>query len=464
MARLVSWLLNGIYLTLIFIASPWIIWSACRNGKYREGFGEKLLGLVPRREGNRPCVWLHAVSVGEVNLLATMLAELERRTPELESVISTTTKAGYDLACRKYADSTVFYCPLDLSWAVRTAMHRVRPDLLVLVELELWPNFIQAAKKYGASIAIVNGRLGDKSFRRYRQFKRLVGPVLHKLDVIAVQNQEIMERFVQCGANATTVHTTGSLKFDGAQTDRQNEKTQELRKLANFQDDDIVFLAGSTQEPEEKYALEIFQELAAKHPRLRLILVPRHPQRFAEVAHLLDTAGVGWQRRSELPPVMHSSAASTETGHEAIATKHNSRDSTSRRNVRILLVDTIGELGAWWGTATIGFVGGTFGSRGGQNMLEPAAYGVATCFGPNTWNFRDIVAQLLAADAAKVVKDRDELARFVGESIEKPELAQQLGLRARNLVLSQQGATQRTVELLLPLIEASTKSAARRAA
>ncbi len=443
MSILKAWLLNGVYLTLMLIASPWIVWSALKHGKYREGFGEKLLGFVPRRAGSRPCVWLHAVSVGEVNLLETTLSEFGRRSPEVELVISTTTKAGYDLACRKYANHTVFYCPLDLSWAVHTAMRRVRPNLLVLAELELWPNLIQAAKQSGVSVAIVNGRMSDKSFRGYHRLKRLVGPVLRQLDLIAAQNEEIAERFCRCGAEPARVVTTGSLKFDGAQTDRGNAKTHELSRLAGFEDEAIVFLAGSTQEPEEAYSLETFQTLAEKYTRLRLVLVPRHPQRFEEVARLLDASGVNWQRRSEL-----TSERSSENT--------NSREATHRRSPRVLLVDTIGELGAWWGAATIGFVGGTFGSRGGQNMLEPAAYGVATCFGPNTWNFRDIVAQLQAANGVEVVRDRSELLRFVREALENPKSAQQLGRRARDLVLSQQGATERTVELLVSLMDLKT--------
>jgi len=363
-SRLLSWLLNGVYLTLILIASPWIVWSALKHGKYHEGFGEKLLGLVPRRKGNRACVWFHAVSVGEVNLLATTLAEFERRCPELELVISTTTKAGYELACRKYAERTVFYCPLDLSWAVHTAMQRVRPDLLVLAELELWPNLIQTAKTSGAAVAIINGRMGDKSFRGYHRLRWMVGPVLRHLDVIAAQNEEIAKRFRQCGANRNRVVTTGSLKFDGAQTDRENDKTRELRRLAGIAEEEIVFLAGSTQAPEEQYALEIFQALSVEYPALRLILVPRHPERFEEVAQLLERSGVRWARRSELGSV--SATENDAKIHSAILNPQS-----------VILIDTIGELGAWWGTATIGFVGGTFGSRGGQNMLEPAAYGVA---------------------------------------------------------------------------------------
>ena len=448
----------------MLVALPWIVWAALKQGKYREGFGEKLLGLVPRREGKRPCVWLHAVSVGEVNLLATTLAELQRRHPDLELVVSTTTKAGYDLACRKYAEHTVFYCPLDLSWAVRKAMRRLRPNLLVLAELELWPNLIDAAKRSGAAVAIINGRMGDKSFRGYYRLRRFVRPVLQQLDLIAAQNEEIATRFRRCGAEPTSVATSGSLKFDGAQTDRANAKTLELRRLAGIEDEAIVFLAGSTQEPEETYALEVFQQLAPEYPQLRLILVPRHPQRFEEVARLLDVSGVAWQRRSELPPELQHIAANAPTTDNADSTTAN-RDTAHCNCPRILLVDTIGELGAWWGTATIGFVGGTFGLRGGQNMLEPAAYGVATCFGPNTWNFRDIVTQLLAVDGVTVVQDQEELQQFVRCSLEDPQTAHQLGQRARNLVLAQQGATKRTVDLLLPLIAANPRaSAANRAA
>ncbi|MCC6491649.1 MAG: 3-deoxy-D-manno-octulosonic acid transferase [Pirellulales bacterium] len=431
-------MLNVSYLATLLTASPLVLWSALRHGKHREGFAPKLLGLAPRRSGNRPCVWLHAVSVGEVNLLATTIAELSRQRLEWEIVVSTTTKTGYDLAKKKYADRTVFYCPLDFSWAVATAMRRIRPRLLVLAELELWPNLIAAARRHGAAVAIINGRLSDNSFRGYRWARPLVGRVLRQVDLIAAQSAQTAERFIKLGARSGTVHVTGSLKFDGAQTDRANPRTIELRRLAGIDDDDVVLLAGSTQDPEEQYALDIFKRLSPSHPRLRLILVPRHPQRFEEVAALVDRSGVPWERRSKLGETAPHSRGSA-----------NSRGLASRRSV--LLVDTIGELGAWWGAAAIGFVGGTFGSRGGQNMLEPAAYGVATCFGPNTWNFRDIVAQLLAANGAVVVRNAAELEEFVGRALDQPVWATALGERAKQLVLSQQGATLRTVELLCRL-------------
>jgi 3-deoxy-D-manno-octulosonic-acid transferase len=338
-------------------------------------------------------------------------------------------------------------------------MQRVRPSLLVLAELELWPNLIAAATRCGARVAIINGRLSDNSFRGYRRVRPLVARVLRQIDLFAAQNGETAERFRQLGAHPETVHATGSLKFDGAQTQRDNPRTIELRRLAGIGEDEIVFLAGSTQEPEEEYALAIFQRLAAARPELRLILVPRHKERFDEVAALLQRSSIAWQRRSALQPRALPGGSDPSVGHDST---HCNPRAEPRAEWRVLLVDTIGELGAWWGAAAIGFVGGSFGSRGGQNMLEPAAYGAATCFGPNTWNFRDIVAQLLSVDGAAVVRDATDFEAFVRRALEDPAWAAAMGMRARQLVQSQQGATRRTVQLLGELTV--SKTASRRAA
>ena len=437
MARIISWLLNVAYLTLLAVLSPLIAWQAFRTGKYREGFWPKFFGLVPRREGDATCVWIHAVSVGEVNLLATLLRGLRAAHPDWEYVISTTSRAGYELAVKKYADHTVFYCPLDFSWAVRTAVRRIRPSMLVLAELELWPNLILAVKEYGAPVAIINGRLSDRSFPGYKRVRWFVARVLKQIDLIAAQNKETATRFLALGAPPERVHITGSLKYDGAQTDRHNPRTQVLRELACITNNDIVLLAGSTQEPEEQIAIDIFRRLAPQHPRLRLILVPRHPERFDDVAKALEASNLPWLRRSRLSRAAHSLTPRCD---------ENSRDATHRRP--ILLVDSVGELGAWWGSSTIAFVGGSFGTRGGQNMLEPAAYGAAVSFGPNTWNFRDIVASLVSADAAVVVKDAVALEAFVRRCLEEPSYANAIGTRAQTLVKSQLGATARTVALI----------------
>ena len=439
MPRIVCWCLNLVYLAALIFGSPWILWAMLRKSKYREGYREKFFGWVAQRDHQRPCAWFHAVSVGEVNLLAKTVAQFRDQSPEWEIVISTTTQTGFDLACRKYSDYHVFYCPLDFSWAVRRAIHRIQPGLLVLAELELWPNLIQAARDQGSCVAIINGRLSDRSYRGYRRIRWLVARILQQVDLVAVQDERTAARFRALGARPAVVHVTGSLKYDGAETNRANPKTNQLRAVADIRESDIVLMAGSTQHPEEEYALGIFQALVGEYPQLRLVLVPRHRERFDEVANLLQQSGVAWSRRSELP------AAEARSQHPA---------------ARILLVDTIGELGAWWGLAQIAFVGGSFGKRGGQNMLEPAAYGAAVSFGPHTRNFHDIVRALLDAQGAHVAHDSGELQDFVRRCLRDPSSARRLGQNAQRLVASQLGATQKTVDLLTVTLQMAPLRAA----
>jgi 3-deoxy-D-manno-octulosonic-acid transferase len=431
-----GYLLNVLYLAAIVLALPWLIYQRLRHGKYREGWAAKFWGQVPERKGAAQCIWFHAVSVGEVNLLAPLIERWERLHPDWECVISTTTQAGYHLALKRYAPRIVVYCPLDFTWAVRRAMTRLRPDLLVLTELELWPNLIAAARRTGAKVVIVNGRLGEKSFRGYRRFRWLLRDVLAQIDLIAVQNLDYAERFLSLGARPETVHVTGSIKFDGARTNRRLEDVQRLAKLAGITDQDVVFLAGSTQDPEESIALNVFQRLADEFPHLRLILVPRHPERFEDVSALLDRRGIPWQRRSQLTPAPCPPPPAP----------------------RILLVDAVGELGHWWGTAQIAFVGGSLTSRGGQNMIEPAGYGAAISFGPNTWNFRDIVAALLDQQAVVVVRNEQELEAFVRRCLTETAFAAELGRRAQTLVIEQQGAADRTIALIDRLVAQADKA------
>ena len=193
-----------------------------------------------------------------------------------------------------------FYCPLDFTWAVNAAMRRIRPDVLVLAELELWPNLVWAARRHGARTAVINGRLSQRSFEGYRRIRPLVSRLLRSIDCIAVQDETYAERFRVLGARPEAVQVTGSMKYDGAQTDRDNPATRRLAALAGLAADDVVFLAGSTQEPEESVALQVFQQLSRDWPQLRLIIVPRHPERFDAVARMLDASGVAWQRRTLL--------------------------------------------------------------------------------------------------------------------------------------------------------------------
>lgn len=434
------YLLNLVYLALVVLAGPWLAWRAARTGRYRRGWREKLWGAVPPVPTDRPVVWLHAVSVGELNVLAPLIAELEARRPGWRCVVSTTTAAGYELARQKFARHLVFWCPLDFSWAVRRALARVRPRLLVLCELELWPNLIRAAHETGAPVAVINGRLSEHSLRGYRRLGPWGRRLFASLDLVAAQSAGHAARFRAAGVASERLVTTGSIKFDGAWGGRDEEQSRHLAELAGFGATDRVWLAGSTEAPEEELTLEVFRQLAPRHPELRLVLVPRQPHRFEEVAGLLDRSGVAWQRRTAL------------SGQPADP------------RARVLLVDTIGELAAWWGTAEIGFVGGSLGQRGGQNMIEPAARGVAVSFGPRTRNFRDAVELLLRDEAAVVVQDRRELAAFVERCLQDPDFVRALSERARRVVADQVGATSRTVDELLRLVEGQLARSLPRAA
>ena len=433
------WLFNLIYFGILLFFSPMIFYRALRHGKYRKGFRQKFFGRIPRRRNvlrNRPeqtgtkVLWFHAVSVGEIKLLQPLLQKIRETQPNWHCAVSTTSKTGMDLARQLFGnDWTVFYCPLDFSWAVEKAFQRLKPNLMVLVEQELWPNLIESAKQHGVKTALINGRFGEGGYKRYLWIRPVIALLLRQFDLIAPQNEIYAGWFRRLGASSEVMQITGSIKFDGANTDRNNPETQRLRKLAGITTEDIVFLAGSTQHPEETFAVECYEHLKKDFPQLRLIIVPRHPERFDEVSTMLDNKAVLWERRSTL----------------------SEKDKTDR--TKILLVDTVGELGGWWGTATIAYVGGSMGKRGGQNMIEPAAYGAAVCFGPKTKNFSDIVEMMLRDNAAQVVHDQREMERFVRHCLEEPDFAARLGNNAQNLVQRQVGATQKTLDLLQALFE-----------
>src|SRR5208337_2526442 len=337
------------------------------------GLGSKLLGWVdptppahhpispaPRHPPGanapgspHPVCWFHGVSVGEIHLLRQVVACFRRHHPHWECVISTSTDTGMQEARKHFPDLAVIYWPLDFSWAVHRALRRVNPSLVVLAEGEMWPNFVMAAKERGIPVAVVNGRMSPRSFFRYQWLGWLVRWVFRQVDLFAVRADEYADCFLALGADPDRIHVTGNVKFDGVVADRHNARTQEMARLLDVWPDDLVWIAGSTQAPEEEMAIDIFPRAKGEHPNLRLFIVPRQKDRFEEVARMLQHSGLPWVRRSSLTEPL--------TDRDAI-----------------VLVDTIGELGSLWGLADVAFVGGSFdGRRGGQNMIEPAAYGCA---------------------------------------------------------------------------------------
>lgn len=429
-----KWVLNVIYATLLLILSPVVIWRNLRHGRYRRGWQEKLLGMLPTTPADCRVVWFHAVSVGEVLQLQKVIEAFRHDTGgRFHIVVTTSTDTGYELATERFTGCTATWFPLDFSWAVSTALKRIRPEMVVLMELELWPNFLKTCEEKNVTTALVNARMSDRSFTGYSRFKRLITPVFRQFSVVGTQTSEYADRLKKLGCPEEAVRVTGSVKFDGVLTDRSNEQTQQLRRLFSISSDDLTFIAGSTQDPEEETALKVWQALQKSHPELRLILVPRHRERFDAVAQMVTNSGLDLCRRSQLHP-----------------------DDVAPRNA-VILLDTIGELTACWGLADIAFVGGSFGSRGGQNMLEPAAFGAAVMFGPNTWNFRDIVSRLKEADAAIQLTSTDDMLPAVDRLLQDPETRLAYGSAAGKVVLSQQGAVTETVRLLTAAVDTDRK-------
>lgn len=425
-------LLDILYVALLVLSSPLLLLKAWRSGKYRSDYGwsAKLLGRSPRRIGNRPCLWFHAVSVGEVKLLRPILEDLARRRPDWDVMVSTTTPTGLAVARRDYPDLVTFYMPLDFSWAVRRAVSRVRPTVLALVELELWPNLIAASKRAGAKVVVVNGRLSDRSHRGYRKLKWALGPTMWRIDSVAAQTEEYAGRFIDLGVPRDRVHVTGSVKYDGLVADRDNPKTRELRKALGLSTAEVIFVAGSTMEGEEAAALAAYRAVRPAHPELRLVLVPRHQERFEKVAALVREHGERLVRRSR--PGQVEGSGSTPP---------------------VYLVDTLGELSAVWGLAEVAFVGGSlYPGRGGQNMMEPAAYGAAVLFGPHTGNFKEAVEGLLGRQGARRVANAEDLATALRADLDDPDTAAARGAAGRQFVLAQNGASSRTLAELDRLV------------
>jgi 3-deoxy-D-manno-octulosonic-acid transferase len=426
-------LLDVAYLGLLLVSSPMLLLRSWRSGKSRQGLLDKLRGRVPRRIGDAPCLWLHAVSVGEVLLLRPLVAELQRRRPDWEVVISTTTSTGLEVARRTFPELVTFYAPLDFSWAVRRSLDRIRPTALVLVETELWPNLIRAASGRGARVAVINGRLSRRSHRGYRRFRAMLGPMLRRLDAVAAQSEESAERFLDIGVPADRLAVTGSIKYDGLEADRGTPRVREARRALGLEGESgPIFVAGSTMEGEEAAALLAYQEAKAQHPGLRLVLVPRHPERGAELARMIEARGeLVWRRSAEGRPP----AAGPDARHP------------------VILIDTVGELSAIWGLADVAFVGGSlFPGRGGQNMMEPSAFGASVLFGPHTSNFREAVEGLLDRRAARVVRSGSELSEGLLLELADRDASRARGAAARSFVLAQRGATDRTLAVFDRLI------------
>jgi 3-deoxy-D-manno-octulosonic-acid transferase len=411
----------------MLVSLPYWLFQMARHGKYRKGLAERL-GWVPSRLGlpgeEEPVIWIHAVSVGEVLAVAGLVEELRRRFPRHKIFVSTTTDTGQALARARFGEANVFYFPMDFVFAIRPYLRVLRPQIVVIAETEFWPNFIRRAHASGARIAVVNARISDRSWPNYRRFRGVLRRLLANVDLFLAQTAEDAARLRDIGADPERVRVAGNLKFD-IPAPVPPAIVESLRKSIAATGVGPVLVCGSTVDGEESLLLKAFENLLVQHPRAVMILAPRHPERFAEVAALLDQMSIHFWRRS----------------------LWNGEPLTGG----VFLVDTIGELAALYGLADLAFVGGSLVPHGGHNIIEPAQHGVAIVVGNHTENFRDIVSLFQGQDAVRVAGPA-ELPLVLLELLANEKERRALGQRAAETMRSQIGATARTAGELKELM------------
>lgn len=429
----------GCLLTLGFLLFlPRFLFDAFRHGKYVAGFRERL-GFLPKIERNgRPVVWLHCVSVGETQAARSLTQALRKRYPHHRLVVSTVTIAGQNLAREVFGKEAarVFYFPFDWRWSVRRALNMLAPAAILIMETELWPGFLRECQARAIPVAIVNGRLSDKSFRRYKLVRRFMARVLDCVRLAVMQTEADAGRLRSLGFLPDRVFVSGSLKYDSATITEEPSVTQEFRIRYLSSDSVPLVLAASTHAPEERIILAAFQRLRAQaeFAKARLLIAPRHPERFAEVASLLQESAFSWSRRSDQP---------------------SERDASCDT----ILLDSIGELRSVYKLASIVFVGGSIAPTGGHNILEPAAVGACVVTGPHTENFKEIVRTFVDAGVVvqlpplSEIESAEALQKAWAELLSDPAHRKALGAGARALVEKNRGATKRTVDILAQILD-----------
>jgi 3-deoxy-D-manno-octulosonic-acid transferase len=420
---------NLALLVALVAGAPWWLWKMATTHKYRVGLAERL-GRVRamKREPGPAVIWLHAVSVGEVLAVSRLVGELDRAFPRFYVLISTTTRTGQELARQRFGAERVFYCPLDLPWAVRAYLNALQPRMLVLAETEFWPNMLSGCFRRSVPVAVVNARISDRSWPRYRRLKGLWRPFLSRISSVLAQSETDAERLRAIGCLPERVSVAGNLKFD-VRAAQEADATRLLKVLAHGL---RIVVAGSTLEGEEAALLEAWPRLLAADPQLAMVLAPRHPERFAAVAALLEQSGIPWVRRSDWRSQVESSIEAIRPG-------------------QIVLLDTIGELASVYSLAAVAFVGGSVVAAGGHNPLEPAQFGVPIMMGPNYVNFRAITEDLLAHHALRVAT-KENLASTLIELLQDSGAAVTMGELARQVFDQQAGATDRCVDAIQKLL------------
>lgn len=423
------------YRLLIWLAVPFVLayhWYRSVSRGRKSAFAERL-GWLPKELRAaaleaKPVIWLHAVSVGEVIAARPLLQGLRSRYPGHQLLLSVTTETGRGIAEHDQLADRVIYFPFDIGPAVRRALATVQPHVVIIMETEIWPIFTQEASRRGIPLLLVNGRISDRSSTRYRRLAWFFGPVLARFACLGMQTDLDRDRIIASGAPAERTQVLGNLKYDIASAPVSQEQRLELRKKYAIAVDSLVFTAASTHDGEEQAVLAVWRVLSQRHPEARLVLAPRHPERAAEVAQLAEQFGFSCRRRTTL------------TVDRPLAADE------------LLLVDTVGELTKIYQLSDVVFVGGSLAHSGGHNLLEPAACGVPSLFGPHMHNFKEVAALALQYGAGAQVADQAELQGALNDFLTSSELRQVIGANGLKMLRAAGGATQRYLDAVAQVL------------
>ena len=426
-------LINIAYILGALAFLPIMLYQHLLRKKRRGGWKERF-GHIPARQGRRPCIWVHGVSVGEVNAVSPLVEQLERQLRDYEVVVSSTTDTGLARARQLYAPRMVFRYPLDFSWVVSRVMRQIRPQIILLAELEVWPNLLAQASRAGIPVVVVNGRITDR-----RRVKLLNLPLIklasrrmfRRLSAVAAQDQLYAQRFGALGIPQERIRTIGSLKWDSAAVADSVEGDQALARALLIEPSQPLWVAGQTGPGEEAIILRAYKKLLETHNQLQLAIIPRKPERFGTVAHLIEDCGFACLRRSA----------------------HLERPPQALKPRTVILGDTMGELRRFYALADVVFVGRSLITLGGSDVMEVAGLGKPMLFGPHMDNFADAAQKLVSAQGAVQVDSVESLRQKVDYLLSHRVEARRMGQQARQVVLLNQGAATRTVELVREVLQ-----------
>jgi 3-deoxy-D-manno-octulosonic-acid transferase len=434
MKHLIRWLANLGYLIAGVLFLPIAFYRMVCERRYLRGWRNRL-GLVPERNTDRPAIWVHAVSMGEVNAAKPLIEKLRQQIPFHDIFVSTNTDTGYNRAISLFDPGHVFFSPFDFSFTIETALNRIKPSLILLMELEVWPNMLSLAKDRNIPVVVVNGRVTERSAHRYGLLGPIVRWIFRHLRLVLAQDDIYAKRFAKLGVSAQKLIVSGSLKWDGATITDSVPSKDELARAVGIDPNKRLLVAGQTGDDlEEETVIRCYHQLRSRWNDLQLAIIPRKPERFDHVARLISARGFHAVRRSNHPD-------GSQGPEHMVAGKPV-----------VVLGDTMGELRKFYNLATITFVGRTLVPMGGSDVMEVAALGKPIVVGPHGFNFADAIQKLISAGAAVQVDVPEKLATVIGEILADPARLEAMSNSARDVVISNQGATAKTASAICDIL------------